>query len=247
MLRCVRLMKLSVIVPTLNEERTLPKALASIPFGAEVIVADGQSADRTREVAAQLDARVVIGEPGRGAQMNLGAKRASGETLLFLHADCVLDTDADKAIEEALSDGRVVGGSFRLRIRPAGLGLAVVSLGSNLRARFLMLPYGDQALFVRRAIFEEVGGYREIPIMEDVDLVRRLRKRGQLRHLDASVTTTPRHWEGLGPVLTTLLNWVAVAAFTLGAPPSRLASFYHRLHRSPRSATEQQPLSASSE
>jgi rSAM/selenodomain-associated transferase 2 len=240
-------MKISVIVPALNEESTLPKALASVPRDAEVIVADGQSADGTREVAAQLDARVVTGEPGRGAQMNLGAKHAGGETLLFLHADCVLDPGADKAIEEALTDRRIVGGSFHLRIRPAGLGLAVVSLGSNLRARFLMLPYGDQALFVRRSVFEELGGYREIPIMEDVDLVRRLRKRGRLRHLDASVTTTPRHWERLGPMLTTLLNWIAVTAFTLGAPPSKLASVYHRLHRSPRPATEEQPLPASNE
>ena len=119
-LRCARPMKISVIVPALNEESTLPKALASVPRDAEVIVADGQSADGTREVAAHLDARVVTGEPGRGAQMNLGAKYAGGETLLFLHADCVLDPGADKAIEEALTDRRIVGGSFHLRIRPAG-------------------------------------------------------------------------------------------------------------------------------
>jgi glycosyltransferase involved in cell wall biosynthesis len=118
-------MKLSVIVPTLNEERSLPQALASIPGGAEVIVADGRSIDRTREVAARLHALVVVGEPGRGAQLNLGAKHAGGEVLLFFHADCVLDRGADAAIEQALSDPRVVGGSFQLRIRPTSIGLTL--------------------------------------------------------------------------------------------------------------------------
>ena len=240
-------MKLSVIVPTLNEELVLPKTLSSIPPGAEVIVADGRSSDRTCEAAARLEARVVVGGPGRGAQMNRGAAHARGDTLLFLHADCVLDPDADEAIEEALSDERVVGGSFRLRIRPSGIGLALVSFGSNMRARLLKLPYGDQALFVRRAIFDALGGYRDIPIMEDVDLVKRLRKRGRLRHLDASVTTTPRHWAKLGPLLTTLLNWIAMVAYTLGAPPDRLASVYHRLHQNPRSAAAHEPLAAPNE
>jgi rSAM/selenodomain-associated transferase 2 len=238
-------MKLSVIVPTLNEERSLPRALASIPRGAEVIVADGRSVDRTREVAGQFHARVVVGEPGRGAQSNRGAEHASGEVLLFLHADCVLDRGADEAIADALSDPRVVGGSFRLRIRPTTIGLTLVAFGSNLRARFLKLPYGDQALFVRRKVFEELGGYREIPIMEDVDLVRRLKKRGRLRHLDAAVTTTPRHWESLGPLCTTLLNWMAMVGFTLGAPPYQLASVYHRLRRRPRATTNQDSIVAS--
>jgi hypothetical protein len=175
----------------------------------------------------------------------LGAAHAGGEALLFLHADCVLDRGADAAIEEALSDPRVVAGSFRLRIRPTTIGLAVVAFGSNLRARFLKMPYGDQALFVRRGVFEEVGGYREIPIMEDVDLVRRLNKRGRLRQLHASVTTTPRHWESLGPIRTTVLNGVAIVAFLLGVPPSRLAGVYHRLRRSSRAGTGLAPVAAS--
>ena len=245
-LPCARLMRLSVIIPALNEERALPKSVASVPRDAEVIVADGQSLDRTREVAARLGTRVITGDAGRGAQMNRGAEHASGDTLLFLHADCMLDPGADNAIEEALSDDRVVGGSFHLRIQPARIVLAVVAFGANLRARWLRLPYGDQALFVRRQVFEELGGYREIPIMEDVELVKRLRKRGRLKHLSANVTTSPRHWQRLGPVLTTLLNWFAVAAFTLGAPPSRLAAVYHRLRR-PRPARTREPRVASNE
>jgi len=237
-------MKLSTIVPTLNEERTLAKALASIPSGAEVIVADGGSTDRTAEVAKQHDARLVVGGPGRAAQMNRGARLARGEVLLFLHADCVLDPSADRAIEQALSDARVVGGSFRLRIRPAGIGLSIVSFGSNLRARFLKLPYGDQALFVRRTVFEEMGGYREIPILEDVDLVTRLRKRGHLERVALNVTTTPRHWERLGTVLTTLLNWSTIVAYRLGISPVRLARAYRRLHRSARPNSTADPLRA---
>ncbi|HLE19643.1 MAG TPA: TIGR04283 family arsenosugar biosynthesis glycosyltransferase [Vicinamibacteria bacterium] len=227
-------MNLSVIVPTLNEETLLPRALASVPRGAEVVVADGRSADRTREVAVQLGARVVVGAPGRGAQMNQGAREASGDTLLFLHADCALGPGADEAIRQALSDACVVGGWFRLSVRPARPSLALVSFGSNLRARLLGLPYGDQALFMRRSVFDAIGGYRDVPIMEDVDLVRRLRKRGRLKCLDATVTTLPRHWERSGPLFTTLVNWAAIAAFSLGVSPSRLAPIYHRLHRNPR-------------
>jgi rSAM/selenodomain-associated transferase 2 len=241
-------MKLSVVVPALNEEDCLARALASVPAGAEIIVADGQSEDRTREIATELGARVVEGARGRGAQMNLGAKAASGDTLLFLHADCELGPEAGEAIRRALADARVVGGSFRLRISPARRGLAVVALGSNLRARLLGFPYGDQALFVRRSEFEAIGGYREIPIMEDVDLAKRLRSRGRMVSLHATVTTTPRHWERLGPLLTTLLNWVAVTAFFLGVPPTRLAPPYHRLRNGrPSEAPSREPLALPNE
>ena len=222
-------MKLSVVVPTLNEECGLARALASIPGGAEIIVADGRSEDRTREIATSQGAQVVEGALGRGAQMNLGAKAATGDTLLFLHADCELSPGANEAIREALSNLDVVGGSFALRVQPATLGLTLVSVGSNLRARFLGLPYGDQALFVRRSEFEKIGGYTEIPIMEDVDFAKRLRARGRMISLDVPVTTTPRHWERLGPFATTLANWLAVAAFFIGVSPHRLAPVYHRL------------------
>jgi len=239
-------MKLSVVVPTLNEERCLARALASIPPGAEIVVADGQSEDRTREIAAQQGARVVEGALGRGAQMNLGAKMAGGDTLLFLHADCELGPGANEAIREALDDKDIVGGSFTLRVEPTSLGLGLVSLGSNLRARFLGFPYGDQALFVRRSEFERIGGYRDIPIMEDVDLAKRLRARGRMVVLEVPVTTTPRHWERLGPFATTLANWIAVTAFFLGVSPHRLAPVYHRLRGSqPSKPPSGEPLAVS--
>jgi rSAM/selenodomain-associated transferase 2 len=227
-------MKLSVIIPTLDEESCLGQALASVPAGSEVIVADGRSEDRTTEIAAQFGARVVPGAPGRGAQMNRGAGASTGDTLLFLHADCELPSGAGDSIREALADLRVVGGSFRLHITPARGGLRLVAIGSNLRARLLRLPYGDQALFVRRSVFETMGGYSDIPIMEDVDFSKRLRRRGRVVSLENAVTTTPRHWEKLGPFLTTLLNWAAVLAFFVGVPPKRLAPVYHRLRKASR-------------
>ncbi len=241
-------MKLSVVVPTLNEERCLKRALASIPRGAEIVVADGRSEDRTREIAAKQGARVIEGAPGRGAQMNLGAKATSGDTLLFLHADCELGPGATEAIRMALDDKEVVGGSFALRVQPASLGLGLVSLGSNLRARYLGLPYGDQALFVRRSEFERIGGYPDIPIMEDVYFAKRLRARGRMVALDVPVTTTPRHWERLGPFATTLANWIAVSAFFLGVSPHRLAPVYHRLKGSrPPDPPSREPLAVPNE
>ena len=235
-------MKLSVIVPTLNEERGLRRSLTSIPPDAEIIVADGRSVDRTRDVAASCGARVVVGRPGRAVQSNSGAEHASGDALLFLHADCMLGPGAMAAIEDALSESRVVGGSFHLRVHPARFALSVTAFGSNLRARLLHLPYGDQALFVRRSVFDELGGYPDIPIMEDVALVRKLKKRGRLCHLGVGVTTTTRHWETLGPLLTTLVNATALVAFLLGMPPSRLAEWYHGLRRDSDAAVQNPTL-----
>lgn len=227
-------MKLSVIIPTLNEASSLPRAIAGLPRDVELIVVDGQSRDRTVDTARRLGARVVVGERGRGIQMNSGAAASTGEVLLFLHADCVLGPRAADSIIEVLRDPDVVGGAFRLRIDHQRRIYRVVAFGSNLRARFLGLPYGDQAIFVRRRAFEAVGGYPDIPLMEDVALVRKLRRQGRLVRVDETVTTGTRHWNHLGPIRTTLLNWMTVALFFAGVPPSRLAPVYHRL-KAPKS------------
>jgi rSAM/selenodomain-associated transferase 2 len=227
-------MRLSVIIPTLNEEESLPRALASVPAGSEVIVSDGQSTDRTSEIAADSRARVVTGPAGRATQMNLGARVAAGDVLLFLHADCALGAGAQEAIRRAFHDPRVVGGSFRLAIMPTRWSLRLVAFGSNLRARHFHLPYGDQAVFVRRADFDAVGGYAEIPIMEDVELVRKLRRRGSLVCLRETVTTEARHWDALGPFATTLVNWAAISLYFLGVSPTRLALFYRRWRKAKR-------------
>lgn len=235
-------MKLSVIIPTLEEAACLANALASAPKGSEIIVSDAGSRDDTRLIAERVGARVVTGARGRARQMNLGARAASGDVLLFLHADCVLPDGSLEAMSEALSDPGVVGGSFRLRIRDAGLRLKIVAFGSNVRARFLKTPYGDQVLFARRSAFESVGGFPELPFMEDVAFVRGLRRIGRLALLPLAVTTDPRHWQRLGPVTTTLLNWSAVGLFSLGVSAERLAPLYFRLRRGRRGSAREAPL-----
>lgn len=223
-------MRISVVIPTLNEERLLLRAIDSVlPFAGEVLVVDGNSTDRTVEMAGGAGTRILTGLRGRGAQLNCGARAAAGDILLFLHADCALGPGAGPAITAALSDPAVVVGCFSLRVDSDDPALRWVALGSNLRARWLGLPYGDQALFVRRLDFEAAGGFRDIPLMEDVDLVLRLKRRGRIACLRETVTTSPRHWESRGPTWTTLVNWIAVALFLAGVPAERLAPLYWRM------------------
>ena len=231
-------MKLSVIIPAFDEELNLLRSLSALPPDAEVIVVDGQSRDRTREVARQWGARVAQSPRGRGAQMNVGARHSTGDALLFLHADTVLGPRARELMEDALSDPGIVGGAFRLQIDHPGWGYRLLAFGSNFRARLFGLPYGDQAIFVRRRDFEAIGGYPEAPLMEDVVLVRRLRRRGKLAAVDETATTSTRHWQHLGPLLTTFLNWLTVGLFFLGVSPARLAPWYHRLRKGGRISEE---------
>jgi len=222
-------LRISVIIPTLNEESSIASALDSIRFEAERVVVDGASRDRTVERACARGARVVHSPRGRARQMNAGAEASSGEVLLFLHADCELPPGADDAIRRALVPADVAGGSFRMEIASPRRALRLLAWGANLRARWLRLPYGDQALFVRRSAFLAVGGFREIPVMEDVDLVRRLRRRGRLVCLALPVKTSPRHWEHRGPFVSTVINWGAVLLFSLGVSAGWLSPRYHRL------------------
>ena len=232
-------MELSAIIPTLNEAETLAATLEAMPPGAELIVSDGGSADETVSIAERHGARVVTGERGRALQMNRGAKAAAGDVLLFVHADCVLGPDTRDEVVHALEDSQTVGGAFRLRIRDASWGLKLIAATANFRARHLGTSYGDQGLFVRRSAFDQVGGYPELPFMEDVALVRKLGKMGKLVQLNAPITTGRRHWQKLGPLATTLLNWSVVLLYTIGVPAGILAPYYHKLRNgSARSSSE---------
>lgn len=221
-------MKLSIIIPVWNEAEILASTLAALPRDAEVLVVDGGSSDETRVIATRAGAVVVESDRGRSRQMNQGARAARGDVLLFLHADGALGAGAAEAIDQALSSAEVVGGSFRLRIRGGGTALALVALGSNLRARYLGMPYGDQAIFLRRSAFDAVGGFPDVPFLEDVVIVRKLRRLGRLVQLEETVTTGSRHWEPLGALGTTLLNWSMVVLYFSGVPPARLAPAYQR-------------------
>lgn len=220
---------ISIIIPALNEAAHIADMLGrllNIP-DVEIIVADGGSTDRTVELAQAAGASVVQCHPGRGQQMNAGAALASGEVLLFLHADTQLPTDFRKHIWIAMQDGYTAG-AFQLHIGAQGWMLRLVEVAANLRSRWFRLPYGDQAIFVRTSVFFQMNGFQQWPLMEDYDFCQRLKKVGRVKLSSACVTTSARRWQRLGVLRTTLTNWACVIAFKLGVAPGALAGWYRR-------------------
>ncbi|MFO0902307.1 MAG: TIGR04283 family arsenosugar biosynthesis glycosyltransferase [Pirellulales bacterium] len=220
---------LSIIIPTLNEERSLASTLAPLAAveNVELIVADGGSRDATVDIAARFGARVIVaGARGRGRQMNAGAALARGETLLFLHADTRLP-DGFRATLDSLLTPSVAAGAFPLRIDDARRPYRWLERAINWRSRVRQLPYGDQALFLRSETFFQLNGFAPWPLMEDYDLSRRLRRLGRIRIADQPVVTSARRWQKRGLIRTTLLNQGLVAAFRLGVSPQRLARWYY--------------------
>jgi rSAM/selenodomain-associated transferase 2 len=219
---------LSVIVPALEEAEALPATLARARAGAihELIVVDGGSRDATRALATPFADRVLTTERGRARQMNSGAAAATGDVLLFLHADTALPAGFERAIAAALADARVVGGRFDVRLEGASPGLRVVAAAINLRSRLTRIATGDQAIFARRAVFDALGGYPEIPLLEDVSFTRALKRAGRIACLRETVVTSARRWESRGVVRTVVLMWTLRLGYALGASPARLLRFY---------------------
>jgi len=221
--------RLSVIVPVLDEARAIEAALAPLQpcraQGVEVIVVDGGSADATRELAAPFADHVLRAARGRASQMNAGAQAATGEALLFLHADTILPIDAPALVAGALQSGHEWG-RFDVAIEGADPMLALVALLMNARSRWSGIATGDQAIFVRRDVFGEAGGFPAIPLMEDVALSRALRRRSPPACLRQRVLTSGRRWERQGTLRTILRMWRLRAAYALGADPHRLARQY---------------------
>ena len=231
-------MPISVIIPTLNEERTIMAALAhtaALGFD-ELIVVDGGSLDQTpvlvesyrrrTQYPAQSPVRLVTARCGRARQMNEGAKASGGEVLLFLHADTQLPGDAKSMIETTLTDQRMVGGRFDVRFDRPSMWGTIISRMMNWRSRLSGIATGDQALFVRRHIFEQIGGFADMPLMEDIDFSRRLKRTGATAALTATVTTSFRRWERHGPLRTILLMWALRFLYWIGISPHRLAKLY---------------------
>ena len=220
--------KISVIIPTLNEADTIHAALASTQSGVEVerIVVDGGSADRTTELARLGEARVVVSAPGRARQLNTGAREASGEVLLFLHADNRLPIGFHDHVHNTLGQLKVAAGAFRLKIDSSSRGLRLLESVTNWRSRLLQMPYGDQAIFVKKSVFWQVGGFPDLPIMEDFEFIRRVRRTGRIAIAPASTITSDRRWRRLGVLRTTLTNQWVILSFYLGADPHRLAQSY---------------------
>jgi len=216
----------SVVIPTLDEEQRLPAAIQSVRADADVIVVDGGSGDATREVAAREGARVLEAPRGRGRQLDQGARAATGEWLLFLHADTRLETGWADAL--APLPPEVVGGAFRFAVESPRPAFRVVERAVRLRLRLFALPYGDQGLFVRREVYARIGGFPHLPLMEDVAFVARMRRAGRLAFPPVRAFTSARRWDRYGIVGTTLRNWSLLALYAAGLSPARLARRYGR-------------------
>ena len=221
---------ITIIIPTLNESGVIAKTISRIPESGqlEIVVVDGGSTDETVRVAERLGARVLSCAPSKAGQMNAGAAIARGNVLLFLHADTLLPEHFEEKVLSVVDRKGFAAGAFTLGIDSGDRGLRFIERMANLRARLLKLPYGDQALFVSRTLFNQVGGFADYPIMEDFDLVRRLKKKGNITILPESVKTSPRRWQNLGVLRTWLLNQIIIGAYFMGIPPRRLASWYRR-------------------
>lgn len=226
-----------MIIPALDEEASLPATIRTArEAGAdEVVVVDGGSADETPQAALRLADILICSTPGRAAQMNAGARASSGEALLFLHADTLLPPESIRDVRAALRRADIQGGAFsvRLEVSPSASPYMKAMLrltGSMICVRSLLFRSytGDQAIFVRRETFEALGGYPEIPLMEDVEFSRRMTRRGKTLLLPARITTSGRRWEASGPVRTILLMWGLRSAHFFGLSPSRCAEFYGR-------------------
>ena len=221
-------MQVSVVIPTLNESNLIRQSVQSVRSAGidDIIVADGGSTDGTREMAATLGCRVTLSAQGRGIQQNQGARLAQGDILLFLHADSSLSDGCLPQLYKAFHRSQVIGGAFEHHIDADGVLYRAIEKGNALRVRVFRMAYGDQAIFVHRQPFEQLGGFPSIPIMEDVQLMRRLRRRGQIVLLPGPIRTSSRRWQRHGILRQTICNWFLLAAEQVGISPNELARFY---------------------
>jgi rSAM/selenodomain-associated transferase 2/rSAM/selenodomain-associated transferase 1 len=221
---------ISVIIPALNEAGYIAETIASIGQGnnTQIIVADGGSLDDTVSIARSLGATVIKSSTPRSRQMNQGAEAASKEVLLFLHADTRLPKSFDKTVFRTLKQPDVAAGAFELRIDAPGPVLRFIEYVANRRSRYLKLPYGDQAIFMLSEIFHQMGGFPDMPIMEDFELIRRLQKKGDVVTVFDPVVTSPRRWLNHGILKTTLINQLIVLSYFMGISPDAIARLYRQ-------------------
>jgi rSAM/selenodomain-associated transferase 2/rSAM/selenodomain-associated transferase 1 len=224
--------RISVVIPALNEAGSIATTVrrAQQAENVEVIVVDGGSRDGTPRFARSAGAMILMSSPPRARQMNAGAAASSGEILLFVHADTILPEGYAKHVRRCLTIPNVVAGAFELRIDAPHSSLRIMEHVANWRSRFLKKPYGDQALFMTAATYRAVGGYPDLPIMEDYEIVRRLGRKGQIVTLPIAVITSARRWLRMGAWRTWAVNQAVIIAYYLGIAPRVLARFYRGKH-----------------
>ncbi|MBD2087738.1 TIGR04283 family arsenosugar biosynthesis glycosyltransferase [Coleofasciculus sp. FACHB-542] len=221
--------RISIIIPVLNEAaNTIRSTLASVQNvkNVEVIVVDGGSQNETVVLVQSWGVKVLSSAAGRACQMNAGATAATGDILLFLHADTSLPLGFEKLVPLTLAQSGTVAGAFELKINSPMRSLRLVEKMVNWRSRFLSLPYGDQAIFLKASVFHDIGGFPDLPIMEDFELIRCLRRLGRIAIVPTPVLTSARRWHKLGVLKTTLINQIVILGYFLGVPSSHLVKFY---------------------
>lgn len=221
-------MRLSVIIPMLNEAANVAAAIRSARSApdSEIVVVDGGSSDEAVDLARSLRATVVLAPKGRARQLNAGASEARGDLLLFLHADTRLPPGFLGHIDQILARPGTVAGAFQLQIDGPQRALRLIERIANWRSRRLQMPYGDQAIFMTKETFVKIGGYPDLPIMEDFEVMRRLRRRGRIGIAPVPVVTSGRRWKTIGVWKTTWINQVTILTYLLGVSPERISRWH---------------------
>ena len=228
---------ITIIIPVLHESDLIPRCLEQCNHlqtnsSFEIIVVDGSPTNDTINTLTDKAVTKVSSPTGRAKQMNTGAQHASGDILLFLHADTTLPPQALTYITDVMQDPRLAGGAFSLAIDTPDPRLHLIAHLTTLRSRLTRIPFGDQTIFIRKNVFDQLGGYRDIPLMEDVDLMRRLRHaHHHITILPSKARTSPRRWEHDGIFISTLRNWTLRTLYYLGVPPTILHTWYHTQQR----------------
>lgn len=222
----------SIIIPVLNEARRINGTIAHVgrlgkEFKKEIIVVDGDQNGATLKAVSAVEVIKITAAKGRGTQLNAGAGVAGGDILVFLHVDTSLPPGAFDQIAAVCNNPKIAGGAFDLEIDSPKAAFGLIAKVASLRSRLTRLPYGDQAQFVKRTVFEQMGGFADIPIMEDVALMRSLKKAGySIKIIADPVITSPRRWQKEGILKATFRNWILVSLYFCGVPPEDLARYY---------------------
>jgi rSAM/selenodomain-associated transferase 2 len=224
--------KISIIMPVLNEAKNLRDTLSQLTLSEkeELIIVDGGSTDDSLSIAREFTDKVFQTRSGRARVMNFGAAKAKGDILLFLHADCILPDNGFHAVRQAMRDRSIAAGAFFLNIAHRGLSFRIIERAANIRSRATSLLYGDQGIFLRKDIFDRIGGFSDIPLMEDIEISGRLKKEGNLIFINPPITASPRRWLSEGIIYTTLRDWTIAFLYTFfKVSPAKLTTYYRNI------------------